>query len=59
VRVPDVQYKSIDEATKLLKDVGFKVAVRYQSNWLGVVGGTEPGIGEQAPKGSTVTLVIV
>ena len=59
VQIPNVKYKGIDEATKMLKDVGFKVDVRYQSNWLNVVGGTEPGIGEQAPKGSTITLIIV
>ncbi len=34
VLVPDVQYKSLDEAQRILKEAGFEVIVEYQDNEL-------------------------
>jgi serine/threonine-protein kinase len=55
VDVPDVDGKSVDEAKKILKDAGFDVRV-IQFFFTGKVNNQSPGAGQQAAKGSTITL---
>jgi serine/threonine-protein kinase len=55
VDVPDVDGKDVDEAKQILQDAGFDVRViRYFIT--GKVTNQSPGGGEQAAKGSTITL---
>ncbi|WP_428538495.1 PASTA domain-containing protein [Propionicimonas sp.] len=58
VTVPGVRGLSEDQATKKLKDAGFKVTVR-KTFFGSTAWGTDPGEGQQAPKGSTITLILV
>jgi serine/threonine-protein kinase len=55
VDVPDVHGKKVDEAKQILKDAGFDVRV-IQFFFTGKVTNQSPGAGEQAAKGSTITL---
>jgi serine/threonine-protein kinase len=55
VDVPDVDGKNVDEAKQTLKDAGFDVRV-IQFFITGKVTNQSPGAGEQAAKGSTITL---
>ncbi|SER92094.1 serine/threonine protein kinase [Pedococcus cremeus] len=60
VKVPDVQGKQIDEAQKILEAAGFKVKVdSFMGGIFGTVRSQDPGANADAPKGSTVTLVVV
>ena len=60
VKVPDVTGKQADEARQILEGAGFKVEEkRVLGGLFGTVHHTEPGAGTEAPKGSTVTMVIV
>ena len=56
VEVPSVSYKSVDEATQILEDAGFKVKVRHRTKLLDVAAYTDPPSKSLAPKGSTVTI---
>jgi serine/threonine-protein kinase len=60
VKVPDVSGKQADEAEQILKAAGFVVK---RENALGGIFGTvhhtDPAGGTEAPKGSTVTMVVV
>lgn len=61
VKVPDVRYQRLEEATKTLEDVGFNVETRYITELplaLGIASGTEPGRGSSVPQGSTVVLLV-
>ena len=61
VEIPDVRYKSEEDATKLLQSVGFEVKVEYVTDFplsLKIASGTEPGQGTSAPEGSTVVLLV-
>ncbi|MGB7962079.1 MAG: PASTA domain-containing protein [Propionicimonas sp.] len=57
--MPSVSYKSVKEATEILKNAGFKVKVRHETKLLDVAAYTDPASGTMAPKGSTVTIVAV
>ena len=57
VTVPGVRGLGLDDAKKKLTDAGFKVKVQ-KTFWTGLALGTNPGEGQQAPKGSTVTLYV-
>ncbi len=61
VSVPDVRRQGLDEAKKRLEALGFKVATKKSSLYLGLqyVAGSDPGAGKKAPKGSTITLSLV
>ncbi len=59
VEVPSVSYKSLKDATEILKNAGFKVKVRHETKLLDVAAYTDPAGGTMAPKGSTVTIVAV
>jgi beta-lactam-binding protein with PASTA domain len=60
VEVPSVRGFGIDAATKALQDLGFKVETSsFFPDPLGFVTGTDPGAGELAPMGSTITLNVV
>lgn len=58
VKVPYVKYMSVEEATKVLKNQGFKVKVTHIASFLGLVAYTDPGDGKEAPEGSTVTIYV-
>ncbi|MCC2593410.1 PASTA domain-containing protein [Tessaracoccus sp. OS52] len=61
VEVPDVRYKSTDDAVKILSDLGFKVDKRYVTDFplaLEIASGTDPGGGTKVPEGSTVVLLL-
>ena len=61
VRVPDVSGKSYDEAAQLLGDQMFSVTRRDDFSSTvdkDKVIGTEPAVGELAPRGSSVTIVV-
>lgn len=60
--VPDVRYKSVEDATKELEAVGLVVDVQYSSDFplsLKIAAGTEPPSGSSVPVGSTVVLLVV
>jgi serine/threonine-protein kinase len=60
VAVPDVTGKQADEAQKILEAAGFQVQRQTVLGGLfGTVHHTDPAAGSQAPKGSTVVMVIV
>ncbi|MGY4721296.1 Stk1 family PASTA domain-containing Ser/Thr kinase [Naumannella huperziae] len=61
VQIPEVKTKSVDEATKLLKEAGFKVESKPGPQYLGLgyVMSVEPTESGKAPKGSTITLLLV
>ncbi len=61
VEVPDVRYKSTDDATKILEDAGFQVEVRRANDFplpLNIAAGTEPEAGSKLPEGAKVVLLI-
>ncbi|WP_449649648.1 PASTA domain-containing protein [Tessaracoccus sp.] len=60
--VPDVRYKSVEDATKELEAVGLVVDVQYSTDFplsLKIAAGTEPPSGSSVPVGSTVVLLVV
>jgi serine/threonine-protein kinase len=61
VAVPHVNGMKVDDATKALEDLGFKVDVVQNPLYVGAdyVVGSDPSEGSMAPRGSTVTLSIV
>jgi eukaryotic-like serine/threonine-protein kinase len=60
VKIPDVTGKQAGEARQILEGAGFKVEEqRVLGGVFGTVHHTEPGANTEAPKGSTVTMVIV
>ena len=61
IEIPSVRLKSSGEAEKILKDLGFEVAIERNSDFpipLDLASGTDPGEGKTAPKGSTITLFV-
>lgn len=61
VEIPDVRYKSTDDATQILEDLGLKVEKRYATDFplaLEIASGTEPGRGSSVAEGSTVILLV-
>lgn len=60
VEVPQVRGQQLDEARRALEAAGFVVEVRrLVENGFGTVLGTNPGAGQQVPRGSTVTVNVV
>lgn len=61
VEVPRVNGVGVEEATRRLREAGFEVATRRSNLYVGLeyVVDSDPGQGERAPRGSTVTLVLV
>ena len=61
VEVPNVRASGVDAARAELEDAGFAVRVEESSNYLGLgyVLSTDPGGGDLAPKGATITLYLV
>jgi serine/threonine-protein kinase len=61
VKVPDVVDKKVDEATRVLETAGFAVEVVQEPDDSAAVGTViyqDPGSGESAAKGSTVTIKV-
>lgn len=60
VTVPEVKGLTEAEATKKLQDAGFKVSVQsFFGGVLDEVSASRPGGGASAPKGSTVTILVI
>jgi serine/threonine-protein kinase len=60
IEVPSVRGQGVEDATEELEDLGFEVEVDSSfPDPLGFVFGTNPRAGELAPKGSTITLIVV
>ena len=61
VEVPRVQAMGVEAATELLQGLGFVVETQESDTYLGLgfVASSDPGSGEQVPKGSTITLFLV
>jgi serine/threonine-protein kinase len=51
----------VEAATELLEGLGFEVKTEESDVYLGLgyVSSSDPGAGEQVPKGSTITLFLV
>ncbi len=60
VEVPSVFYQTEDEARQTLADAGFEIEVRQADTYIGFnrVGAQDPGSGDEAPRGSTVTVYL-
>ena len=61
VEIPDVRYKSLEDAKKILETVGVQVEVEYVTDFplsLKIASGTKPGKGTSVPEGSTVVLLV-
>lgn len=60
--VPDVSGKSVEEATKLLQEAGFRLGqtkMAFDENFAkNQVVGTEPSVGSEAESGSRVVLIV-
>ena len=61
VEVPRVQAMGVEAATELLEGLGFEVETEESDIYLGLgfVSSSDPGSGEEVPKGSTITLFLV
>jgi serine/threonine-protein kinase len=61
VQVPSLKGQRVEDATKELEDLGFKVEVAHNPLYVGAnyVVGSDPAEGSMAPRGSVVTLSIV
>jgi beta-lactam-binding protein with PASTA domain len=61
VDVPNVKRKSTTEATQLLTAAGFKVTVKKAPFNLGlnIVAAQDPGAGQKAQPGTTVTITVL
>ncbi|WP_446686231.1 PASTA domain-containing protein [Nocardioides zeicaulis] len=61
VEVPRVRAMGVEAATDLLEGLGFQVTTEESDNYLGLgfVFSSDPGQGEQVPKGSTITLFLI
>ncbi|MFZ0529476.1 MAG: PASTA domain-containing protein, partial [Propionicimonas sp.] len=58
VTVPNVRLMTAEQATTTMKDAGFKVKVVDAGGLFNRVAYSDPGEGQQAPKGSTVTIYV-
>ena len=61
VAVPDVRYKSTQDAEKALRDAGLNVRVERSNDFplpLDIAAGTEPGAGTEVPEGTEVVLLV-
>ncbi len=61
VTVPDVRYRSTQDAEKMLTDAGLTYTIEEASEFplpLNLAAGTDPAAGTQLPKGSQVKLLV-
>nr|WP_300148792.1 Stk1 family PASTA domain-containing Ser/Thr kinase [Propionicimonas sp.] len=58
ITVPNVRLLTVDQATEKLKKAGFEVKVVDSNGFFNRVAYSDPGEGQQAPKGSTVTIYV-
>ncbi|MCF6377305.1 PASTA domain-containing protein [Nocardioides KLBMP 9356] len=61
VEVPQVKAMGVEAATELLEGLGFEVRTEQADIYLGIgyVSSSDPGAGDEVPKGSTITLYVV
>jgi serine/threonine-protein kinase len=61
VQIPSLRGQKVQDATKELEDLGFRVEVVHSGVYIGVdrVIGSNPSEGQSVPRGTTVTLSIV
>lgn len=59
VEVPNVYGRQVEEATQILEEAGFVVEVNRIASFFNTVGAQSPSAGEQARRGSTVTISVV
>ena len=61
IEVPGTRARGVEEATEALEALGFEVRTEKTSTYigLGIVYSSDPGGGEMAPKGSTITLYLL
>jgi beta-lactam-binding protein with PASTA domain/serine/threonine protein kinase len=61
VEVPQVKAMGVEAATELLEGLGFRVETEQADIYLGIgyVSSSDPGAGDEVPKGSTITLFVV
>jgi len=61
VEVPQVKAMGVEAATELLEGLGFEVETEQADIYLGIgyVSSSDPGAGDEIPKGSLITLFIV
>jgi serine/threonine-protein kinase len=61
VEVPDLRAVGVEEATRRLEELGFRVRTAEGGTYLGLgfVSGADPDFGTMAPKGSLITLFLV
>jgi serine/threonine-protein kinase len=61
VEVPRVRAMGVEAATELLEGLGFEVETEEADGYLGLgfVFSSDPGQGEDVPKGSTITLFLI
>jgi len=61
VEVPRVRAMGVEAATELLQGLGFEVRTEEADGYLGLgfVFSSDPGQGDQVPKGSTITLFLI
>ncbi len=61
VEVPRVRAMGVQAATDLLEGLGFRVETEESDSYLGLgyVFSSDPDAGEQVPKGSTITLILI
>ena len=57
--MPDVYGRGAEEATQILEDAGFAVEVNKIAGFFSIVGSQSPAAGEQARRGTTVTITVV
>jgi serine/threonine-protein kinase len=58
ITVPNVYLMTVKDATRALKDVGFAVKVDRSRELVGRVAYADPRSGTQAPRGSTIWLIV-
>ena len=56
-----MQAMGVEAATELLEGLGFEVETEESDTYLGLgfVASSDPGSGEEVPKGSTITLFLI
>jgi len=61
VEVPRTRAMGVEAATELLEELGFVVVTEEASGYLGLgfVFDSDPGAGDDVPKGSTITLYLI
>ncbi|NLE96888.1 MAG: Stk1 family PASTA domain-containing Ser/Thr kinase [Propionibacterium sp.] len=61
ITIPEVRYRSTDEAEQILRDAGLEFDIQRNTNFplpLDIAAGTDPGAGTQVAEGTRITLII-